>query len=63
MYKKGFVPKHTKLKNLQGHLVNDRQRPDTFAEYYAKGAMDKCENLSNHRGNQNYASIPHNSQH
>eukprot|EP00972_Heterocapsa_arctica_P066132 9756618-Heterocapsa_arctica.AAC.1 len=36
LYKKGYIPKHTKLNNLQGQLVNDRQRPDTFAELYEK---------------------------
>eukprot|EP00972_Heterocapsa_arctica_P073817 10897389-Heterocapsa_arctica.AAC.1 len=36
LYKKEYIPKHTKLKNLDGKLVNDRQRPDTFAEYYEK---------------------------
>eukprot|EP00972_Heterocapsa_arctica_P055951 8252783-Heterocapsa_arctica.AAC.1 len=36
MYKKGYIPKHTKLKDLEGQLVNDRKRPDTFAEYDEK---------------------------
>eukprot|EP00972_Heterocapsa_arctica_P022803 3356853-Heterocapsa_arctica.AAC.1 len=36
LYKNGYIPKHTKLKNLQGQLVNDWQRPDTFADYYEK---------------------------
>eukprot|EP00972_Heterocapsa_arctica_P042350 6241220-Heterocapsa_arctica.AAC.1 len=34
--KKGYIPKHNKLKNLEGQRVHDRQRPDTFAEYYEK---------------------------
>eukprot|EP00972_Heterocapsa_arctica_P047213 6964880-Heterocapsa_arctica.AAC.1 len=36
LYKKGYIPNHTKLKNLHGQLVNDRQRPDTLADYYEK---------------------------
>eukprot|EP00972_Heterocapsa_arctica_P027242 4004626-Heterocapsa_arctica.AAC.1 len=40
LYTKGYIPKHTELKNLNGQLVNERQRPDTFAEYY-KSPMEE----------------------
>eukprot|EP00972_Heterocapsa_arctica_P054923 8098955-Heterocapsa_arctica.AAC.1 len=36
LYKHKYIPKRTKLKNLDGQLVNDRKRPDTFAEYDEK---------------------------
>ena len=32
--KKGYTPKHTKLKNRQGQQVHDRMRAETFADYY-----------------------------
>ena len=34
MHKKGYTPKHTKLKYLQGRQVHDRLRATTFADYY-----------------------------
>ena len=34
MQKKGYTPKHTKLKDLQGRQVHDRLRATTFADYY-----------------------------
>ena len=34
--KKGYVAKFTNLKNERGELVNDRMRPDTFADYFGK---------------------------
>ena len=34
MHKKGYTPKHTKLKDLQGRQVHDRLRATTFADYY-----------------------------
>ena len=34
MHKKGYTPKHTKLKDLQGRQVHDRLRVTTFADYY-----------------------------
>ena len=34
MHKKGYTPKHTKLKDLQGRPVHDRPRATTFADYY-----------------------------
>ena len=36
MHKKGYTPKHTKLKDLDGNQVHDRLRAETFAEYYEK---------------------------
>ena len=35
-YKRGFVAKFTNLKDETGRLVNDRMRPDTFADYFEK---------------------------
>ena len=35
-YKRGFVAKFTNLQNERGKLVNDRMRPDTFADYFEK---------------------------
>ena len=32
--KKGYTPKHTKLKNIHGQQVHDRMRAETFADYY-----------------------------
>ena len=32
--KKGYTPKHTKLKNIQGQQVHDRMRAETFADYH-----------------------------
>ena len=29
IYKNDYVPQHTKLRNLEGQLVNDKQRPYT----------------------------------
>ena len=34
--KKGYTPDHTNLINEQGNAVNDRMRPDTFADYFEK---------------------------
>ena len=34
--KKGYVAKFTNLRNERGELVNDRRRPDTFADYFEK---------------------------
>ena len=34
IYKKDYVPEHTKLRNLEGQLVNDKQRPYTLADYF-----------------------------
>ena len=34
MRKKGYTPKHAKLKDLQGIQVHDRLRATTFADYY-----------------------------
>ena len=34
MHNKGYTPKHTKLKDLQGRQVYDRLRATTFADYY-----------------------------
>ena len=34
MHKKGYAPKHTKLKDMQGRQVHDRLRANTFADYY-----------------------------
>ena len=34
MHKKGYTPKHTKLKDVQGRQVHDRLRVITFADYY-----------------------------
>ena len=34
MHKKGYTPKHTKLKDLQGRQVHDRLRATTFADNY-----------------------------
>ena len=34
MRKKGYTPKHTKLKDMQGRQVHDRLRATTFADYY-----------------------------
>ena len=35
-YKRGFVAKFTNLQNERGKRVNDRMRPDTFADYFEK---------------------------
>ena len=35
-FKKGYVAKFTNLKNERGELVNDRMRPDTFADFLEK---------------------------
>ena len=35
-YKRGFVAKFTNLQNERGKLVNDRMRPDTFADYFGR---------------------------
>ena len=35
-YKRGFVEKLTNLQNERGKLVNDRMRPDTFADYFER---------------------------
>ena len=35
-FKKGYVAKSSNLKNERGELVNDRARPDTFADYFEK---------------------------
>ena len=32
--KKGYTPDHTNLINEHGNVVNDRMRPDTFADYF-----------------------------
>ena len=32
----GHIAKFTNLKNERGELVNDRMRPDTFADYFEK---------------------------
>eukprot|EP00972_Heterocapsa_arctica_P090495 13352344-Heterocapsa_arctica.AAC.1 len=45
LYEKGYIPKHTKLNNLHGQLVNDRQRPDTFADYYEKVQWSNSRNV------------------
>ena len=34
MHKKGYTPKHTKLKDMQGRQVHDRLRATTLADYY-----------------------------
>ena len=34
--KKGYTPNHTNLIDEQGKAVNDRMRPDTFADYFEK---------------------------
>ena len=34
LQKKGYTPRHTKLKNRQGQQVHDRMRAETFADYY-----------------------------
>ena len=34
--KKGYTPNHTNLIDEQGRTVNDRMRPDTFADYFEK---------------------------
>ena len=36
MHKKGYTPKHTKLKDTQGGQVHDRLRATTFADYYGQ---------------------------
>ena len=33
MHKKGYTPKHTKLKYMQGIQVHDRLWATTFADY------------------------------
>ena len=32
--RKGYIPKHTKIRNRRGEIVNDRIRAETFADYY-----------------------------
>ena len=32
--KKGYTPKYTKMRNLDGNLVNDRERAETLANYF-----------------------------
>eukprot|EP00972_Heterocapsa_arctica_P017741 2621904-Heterocapsa_arctica.AAC.1 len=48
LYEQGYIPKHTKLKHLAGQIVNDRQRPDTFAEYDEKVQWKKAR-VSQHK--------------
>ena len=36
MQKKGYTPKHIKLKDEQGRQVHDRPRAKTFADYYER---------------------------
>eukprot|EP00972_Heterocapsa_arctica_P023838 3512678-Heterocapsa_arctica.AAC.1 len=58
LYKKGYIPKHAKLKNLAGQIVNVRQRADTFANYYEQRTMDKCPNITSHRRNKHNTLFP-----
>ena len=32
--KRGYIPKHTRFKNLQGQLVSDNERADALADYF-----------------------------
>ena len=32
--KKGYPPKYTKMRNLDGNIVNDRERAETLANYF-----------------------------
>ena len=36
MHKKGYTPKHTKLKDDRGRQVHDRLRATTFADYHER---------------------------
>ena len=37
--KKGYTPKYTKMRNLDGNLVNDRERAETLAKYFEQRQM------------------------
>ena len=39
--KKGYTPKHTKMRNLDGNLVNDRGRAETLAKYFEQRQWHK----------------------
>ena len=40
-YKKGYTPKYTKMRNLDGNLVNDRERAETLAKYFEQRQWHK----------------------
>ena len=39
--KKGYTPKYTKMRNLDGNLVNDRERAETLANYFEQRQWHK----------------------
>ena len=47
--KKGYTAKFTNLKNERGELVNDRMRPDTFADYFEKIQWARNEQIDQQR--------------
>ena len=48
-FKKGYIAKFTNLKNERGELVNDRMRPDTFADYFEKVQWARNEQIDQQR--------------
>ena len=48
-FKKGYTAKFTNLKNERGELVNDRRRPDTFADYFEKIQWARNEQIDQQR--------------
>ena len=42
MIKRGFVPRHARIKNEQGRIVNDTEKADTFADFY-ENRQWKCD--------------------
>ena len=38
---KGYTPKYTKMRNLDGNLVNDRERAETLANYFEQRQWHK----------------------
>ena len=40
-HQKGYTPKYTKMRNLDGNLVNDRERAETLATYFEQRQWHK----------------------
>ena len=48
-FKKGYIAKLANLKNERGELVNDRMRPDTFADYFEKAQWARNKQIDQQR--------------
>ena len=44
-YQKGYTPKYTKMRNLDGNLVNDRERAETLATYLKQRQWHKTRQM------------------